>query len=128
MKTFGPIVWIDDRTQKMEVKCITRTHWCLFYTAGQCSHVRPNQAVPDPSSTPDFCTMKAGAISDAEEMIDFDRMGLTGMPRPWLQREAKRLGAQCPRPISKASAQQLRKAIRQANLSAASQSAQVSAP
>jgi hypothetical protein len=65
----------------------------------------------DPA-TPDWCRMKAGAIEDMQEDLDFRRLGLFGKGRRELMAMAKRLPAEFrPRPLTTANAYQLRRAI-----------------
>lgn len=73
MRAFGPVVTMKPDSAEIErVAC----SYCIFRTwkdqAHACSHADRNQprTITDPSDTPDWCQMKAGAIRDAQDMAN----------------------------------------------------------
>ena len=51
-----------------------------------CLALKPERTIPDAANSPDWCPYAESAREDVREMLDFDRMGLTGMPRDELMK------------------------------------------
>lgn len=74
-RSFGPVVVVNPDTTRVErVHC----NWCIFrshHGGHTCTcqgnlvpELNGHRTLPDPSETPDWCQMKAGAIRDALDM------------------------------------------------------------
>lgn len=67
MRSFGPSVHYSEG--KFERASCS---YCIFrnWRSGQtmCTHTSDAKPIPDTENTPDFCTMLAGALRDAEQM------------------------------------------------------------
>ena len=121
-KTFGPIVIEgDDEKGSLVAKCITRgsgtIFGCMFHIGGRCTDQKRDLPEGAENVTPDWCKFLKGALADAAELDDFRRMGLDKMTRAELLRAARNLDPDYkPSPLNKATAYQLRRAIRSARL------------
>jgi len=120
-KTFGPIVIEgDDERGSLVANCVTRggetVFGCMFHIGGHCTDQKRD--LPEGTNvTPDWCKFLKGALADAAELDDFRRMGLDKMTRDELLRAARNLSPDYkPSPLTKATAYQLRRAIRSARL------------
>jgi len=120
-KTFGPIVIEgDDERGSLVANCITRgggtVFGCMFHMGGHCTDQK-RDLPKDTNVTPHWCKFLEGALADAAEADDFRRMGLDEMTRAELLRAARNLSDEYkPSPLNKATAYQLRRAIRAARL------------
>ena len=115
--SFGPVVVHTEGTADFDARCYSGGVMCIFDVGGTCTHVKPSRKIETEPATPDWCEMKSSALEDAREMADFSRMGLDRMGRLDLLAEAKRIPDEFrPRPLTKAKAHTLRRAIRKARL------------
>ena len=121
MRSFGPAVHHEkDGTFRPSCNpCIFR-RWNDAGQAHSCSHVKPERIIPDTSNTPEWCEMRDGMLRDAQEMADFERLGIAGITRDALLRKVRELPPELqPKPLSKAKAHALRQAIRRAKVGGA---------
>lgn len=115
-ETFGPSVYFDKDTKEPVARCAGGGCWCFLLSGNLCRDHKPPRELPEGSDlAPDWCKYRDSMIEDAREMRDFDRMGLTDMTRDALLTEARSLPPEFrPKPLHKAKAHQLRRAIREA--------------
>lgn len=76
-RSFGPVVVVNPNTLAVDrVHC----NWCIFrshhgshtctYQGNLVPALKGHRTLPDPSETPDWCQMKAGAIQDSLDMAN----------------------------------------------------------
>lgn len=79
-KSFGPAATID-KDNAVTLSCVTSATYCFLLHGKMCSDQKPPREVEDTRNTPDWCKYAASAREDVAEMLDFDRMGLSGLTR-----------------------------------------------
>ena len=87
-KSFGPAA-IVSTDNELQLSCITRQTYCFQMLGNKCLALKPERTIPDEANSPDWCPYAESAREDVREMLDFDRMGLTGMPRDELMKLMK---------------------------------------
>jgi len=87
-KSFGPAATVTTDNE-VQISCITKQTYCFQMLGNKCMAVKPERDIPDAANTPDWCPYAAGTREDVQEMLDYDRMGLTDMTRDELMKLMK---------------------------------------
>ena len=119
-RSAGPVVFFARDTGRVVAKCAMSGIFCGSLYGRTCTYHDTRREVPKDFVTPDWCEVLPGALEDAHEMHDFDRMGLTDMRRPELLAMAKEIPDEFrPKPLNRANVWMLRRAIRKAKMAEA---------
>lgn len=87
-KSFGPAATVTKDNQ-VQISCITKQTYCFQMIGRKCCAVKPERDIPDAANSPDWCPYAEERRKDVQEMLDFDRMGLSDMTRDELMKLMK---------------------------------------
>ena len=70
VRTFGPIVWQDNETKEIQIRCQSGSHYCFRLVGSTCLDHKPHKAIESVRDTPGWCRFMEQALNDAKELIE----------------------------------------------------------